>query len=99
MLREMSASEYQEWIELWEIDPWGEERIERQIAAIECTYVNANRDRDRHPLPLEVDDFIPKRGVRQEAKPQQSVAEQKQLASTLAAVMRGTIPGGSDRTA
>jgi hypothetical protein len=103
MMQEMTAKEYQEWKQLWNEDPWGDDRADWRVGQLSRLTAQAHFfDGKPGSVPFQIKDFIYSTlvcaGIEEE-KPQQTVAEQQQLAKTLAAVMKGQAPGGSDRTA
>lgn len=53
----MSASEFQEWMEYFSIEPFGEERADYRAGIISSTIYNVNRGKNR---VLKPEDFMPK---------------------------------------
>ena len=44
---------------LWNRHIEAERRVDRRVASLICLYANSHRDRQLHPKPFEVDEFLP----------------------------------------
>lgn len=54
----ISAEELSEWIALYRLEPWGEERADMRAALIASIIANANRDPKKRPQPYTIKDFM-----------------------------------------
>lgn len=61
MLAAMRPSVLGEWMALYGIDPWGEQRADLRAGIVASTIANVNRDARRKPEPFEATDFMPYR--------------------------------------
>jgi len=49
-------------MEFAKLEPFGERRADLRSATIACMLANIHRDRDKHPQPFEVYEFMPQFG-------------------------------------
>lgn len=63
MLREMSPYELGEWMALWRLSPWGEDRGDLRVGILASLTANINRDSKKHPSPFRPEEFMPYVGV------------------------------------
>lgn len=54
----ISAEELTEWMALYRLEPWGEERGDMRAALIASIIANVNRDPKKRPQPYELKDFM-----------------------------------------
>ncbi len=54
---EVSAGEFLEWMNVYQRDPWGEERADYRAGIVAATLANIHRSKGRRFKP---DDFMPK---------------------------------------
>ena len=73
MLEEMTPGQLAEWMEIYALDPWGEERKDLRAGIIASAAVAPYAKKGHTPRPS---DFMPRFGE-EARKPKQSLAEMK----------------------
>ena len=63
MLRSMRPSELGNWLALWQISPWGEDRADLRSGIVASTLANIHRDDKKRPEPFSAHEFMPFRRV------------------------------------
>lgn len=59
MLAEMRPHHLGEWMALYEIDPWGEQRADLRSGIVASTLANIHRDPKRRASAYKPEDFMP----------------------------------------
>jgi len=102
MLQQMTCAEYQDWLQLWREDPWGDDRADWRSGQLAEMFANVNRDTKQHPKPFKLSEFCWSHLVTAaatEAPKAQSVEQQQTIAKTIQAALAGRGVRGNDRTA
>jgi hypothetical protein len=89
MLRRMTATQLQEWMEYAALEPFDETRSDYRAASVVAAIVNMNRDTKKHPKPIPIEDFLLKFG--EEARPakrKQTWQDQKALVQAFMAAWK-----------
>lgn len=59
MLAAMRPSQLAEWLALYAVDPWGEQRADLRSGIVASTLANIHRDPKQKPQPFTAQDFMP----------------------------------------
>lgn len=59
MISEAGRWQLAQWLALYEVNPWGENRADLRAAIGHTILANSNRDRAAHPEPFRRIDFMP----------------------------------------
>lgn len=59
MLDRMTWREYREWLEFYEVEPFGDERADLRSGIVAALIANVNRDPKKHPQPFKPNEFMP----------------------------------------
>lgn len=59
MLAAMRPSQLGEWLALYAVDPWGEQRADLRAGIVASTLANVHRDARQRPEPFSPQEFMP----------------------------------------
>jgi hypothetical protein len=94
----MTSHEFREWQGYDNDQPFGDYRADARIALLTALIANTNRDRERHPDPYSVADFMPFFGVSDTLQRQPELTEDEERARlTEKVVSLNVLFGGIDR--